>query len=42
MIEVLTKALALISRPIDEHLGGDDGAERREHLGELRIAELLR
>ena len=37
----LTEALALIGGPVDEHLGRNDGAERGEHLNQLRISEFL-
>ena len=37
-----TEALALVGGAVDVHLGGEHGAERYEHLRELRVAELLR
>jgi len=37
----LTETLALIGRSVHEDFGGDDVAERQEHLHELRVPELL-
>lgn len=38
---LLTKTFALIRSPVDEDFGGDDVAERNEHLHELGVTELL-
>ena len=35
------KALALVGRPVNEHLRADDVAKGEEHLHELGVAELL-
>lgn len=37
----LTKTFALVGGPIHKHLGGDDIAERQEHLRQLRVSKLL-
>ena len=39
---VLTEALALVGGSVDVDLGTEDVAKRHKHLGELRVAELLR
>ena len=36
-----SEALALVGRPVDEHLRADDVAKGEEHLHELGVAELL-
>ena len=35
------EALALVGRPVDEHLRADDVAKGEEHLHELGVAKLL-
>jgi len=37
----LTEAFTLVGRPVDEDFGGDNVAEREEHLHELAVTELL-
>lgn len=37
----LTKAFALVGRPVDEDFAADDVSERQEHLHELSVSELL-
>lgn len=39
--QLRTETLALVGGPVQEHLGGDDGAEGQEHLGQLRVSKLL-
>ena len=36
------KALGQVGLLVDEHLGGDNGAEGLERLAEVRVSELLR
>ena len=36
-----SEALALVGRPVNEHLRADDVAKGEEHLHELGVAELL-
>lgn len=38
----LTEALALVGGAVNEYLGADDVTEGKEHLHQLRVAELLR
>lgn len=37
----LTEAFTLVGRPVDEDFGGDNVAEREEHLHELAVTKLL-